>query len=186
MQLQPACGIWYYSASPGIDPPVNQDPAATEFNICPNAGIRRPGWPWLMAGLVVVGLGIAVRLALLGFWLVLPFTIVELGMVYYLVDLVRRRGSYIEKIRIDGEKVSVSRLEHGKDRDRASRFPLYWVRVDLRPPTHRWYPHRLLLGASGRWVEVGSCLTDPERHSLADAVRQEIRRFRTPARPENA
>ena len=163
---------------------MNQDPAATEFNICPNAGIRRPGWPWLMGGLVVLGLGIAIRLALLGFWLVLPFTIIELGMVYYLVDLVRRRGSYIEKICIDREKVSVSRLEPGKDRD--SRFPLYWVRVDLRAPTHRWYPHRLLLGASGRWVEVGACLTDPERHSLADAVRSEIRRFRMPGNLQDA
>lgn len=129
-----------------------------------------------MAGLVVIGFGIALRLAMLGFWLILPFTILELGLVFYLVSLVRRRGSYVEKIRIDGERLTIHHLEPGKDQDWW--FPLHWVRVDLRAPSHQWYPHRLLLGASGRWVEVGTCLTEEERHSLATAVRDEIRRLK--------
>lgn len=156
---------------------MNQESSFAEFNIRPNAGFRRPAWPWLMAGLVVVGLGIALRLAMLGFWLILPFTILELGLVYYLVTLVRRRGGYLEKICIDGERLSIYHLEPGKNQDWC--FPLHWVRVDLREPNHHWYPHRLLLGSSGQWVEVGSCLTDEERESLASAVKSEINRFRT-------
>jgi uncharacterized membrane protein len=157
---------------------VKQESPITEFNIRPNAGYPRPGWPWLMAGLVVIGLGIAIRLTLMGFWMVLPFTLFELALVYFLVRLVRRRGNYIEKIRIDGERLSIQHIQPGQDRDWW--FPLHWVSVDLRAPRYRWYPHRLLLGASGRWVEVGACLTDEERLSLADAVREEIRRMREP------
>ncbi len=169
--------FWYYPEPfPGCGPKVNLETPATEFNIRPNAGFRRPAWPWLMAGLVVIGGGIAIRLAMLGFWLILPFTILELGLVYYLVTLVRRRGGYLEKIRIDGERLSIYHLEPGNNRDWW--FPLHWVKVDLRAPRHRWYPHRLLLGSSGRWVEVGTCLTDEERRSLADAVRDEIRRMK--------
>ncbi len=163
---------------------MQQAPQTTEFNIHPNAGIPRPGWPWLMAGLVVIGGGIALRLALMGFWLVLPFTLLELGLVYYLVRLVQRRGGYVERIRIDGEQLSIAHIEPGKDRDWS--FPLHWVRVELRAPSHQWYPHRLLLGASGRWVEVGACLTDAERQGLADAVRGEIRRLRDPEHEHHA
>ncbi len=163
---------------------MNQISPSTEFDIRPNASIKRPGWPWLMGGLVIIGVGIASRLALMGFWLVLPFTLVELGLVYYLVDLVRRSGNYRETIRIDGENVRVAFMEPGKTR--ARRFSVYWVQVYLKPPTHRWHPWRLLLGASGRWVEVGSCLTEAERSSLAEAVRREIRRFRAPERLRHA
>ena len=151
-------------------------PPKTEFNIRPNAGYPRPGWRWLMTGLVVIGLAISLRLTAMGFWVVLPFTLIELALVYFLVRLVQRRGNYIEKISIDGERLSIQHIEPGRDQDWW--FPIHWVRVDLRPAAHRWYPHRLLLGASGRWVEVGACLTDEERQTLAEAVQGEIHRYR--------
>mgnify|MGYP001815591025 FL=1 len=163
---------------------AQQAPSLTEFNIRPNAGYPRPGWRWLMAGLVVVGLGIAIRLTMMGFWLVLPFTLLELALVFYLVRLVQRRGNYVERIRIDGERLSIEHIEPNANRDWW--FPLHWVRVDLRAPSHRWYPHRLLLGASGSWVEVGTCLTDDERMSLAEAVEGEIRRLRQPGHLSDA
>ncbi len=138
-----------------------------------------------MLGLVAIGFAIALRLAVLGFWLVLPFTLIELALVYYMVNRIQRHANYVEKIRIDGEQVAVFHLGPGSRYDDAQ-FPLYWVKVDLRASSHRWYPHRLLLGASGRWVEVGSCLTDTERGCLADAVRQTIARYRMPEHLQNA
>ena len=56
--------------------------------------------------------------------------------------------------------------------------------VDNKPDTtdevsqrtqRRAYNRRLLIGSSGKWVEVGQCLTDEERESLANAVRTRIR-----------
>jgi len=119
---------------------------------------------------------IALRLAWLGFWMVLPFTLLELGFLVAMVHLVKSKANYVEKVSVDNDQVTISHLEKNKDAEWS--FPLYWSRVELRKPTHRWYPHRLLVGTSGRWVEIGQCLTDEERSGLADAIRLEIKRQR--------
>ena len=115
---------------------------------------------------------IALRLAWLGFWMVLPFTLLELGFLIAMVRLVKKRASYVEKVSIVNDKVTIAHLQKNKDAEWS--FPLYWSKVDLRKPSHRWYPHRLLVGSSGRWVEIGQCLTDEERSGLADAIRRAI------------
>jgi len=148
--------------------------SVTEFNIRPNASYPRQSWKWFLLGLVVLGLAIALRLAWLGFWVVLPFTILELAFLVALMRMVRHRANYIERIRIEDNKVQIFHLEENHNADWS--FPLYWTRVELKSPVYRWYPHRLLVGTSGRWVEIGKCLTDAERGGLADAIRDEIRR----------
>ena len=152
------------------------EPRITEFNIRPNASYPRRNWRWLLLILVVLSLGIAVRFAVLGFWMILPFTVIELAILILLMELVRRRGSYTETVRIGDEQVEILHQEQGNDRDWS--FPLYWTRVDLRRPRHRWYPHRLLVGSAGTWIEIGSCLTDDERASLGADLRRELRRHK--------
>ena len=161
---------------------MNKD--STEFNIRPNAGFRRDNWKWLLAILIVVSLGIALRFAWLGFWVILPFTLVELGILVTLMELVKRRGNYIEKVTINEDSVEVFHLQVGNNKDWA--FPLYWAKVDLKKPAHQWYPHKLLVGASGVWVEIGQCLTEEERIGLADAIQNEISRFKSAAGPHGA
>lgn len=152
------------------------EPRITEFNIRPNAGYPRHNWRWLLLILVVLSMGIAIRFAILGFWMILPFTILELSILIVLMELVRRRGSYTETIRIGEEQVEIFHQQRGKDRGWS--FPLYWTRVDLRSPGHRWYPHRLLVGSAGTWIEIGRCLTDDERESLTADLRRELRRHK--------
>lgn len=149
----------------------------TEFTIRPNTSYPRRNWGWLLLVLVVTSMTIALRLAWQGFWVILPFTLVELAIVVVLMQLVRRRGSYTEVVRIGDENVEILHQQHGKDRDWI--FPLYWTRVDLRSPRHRWYPHRLLIGSSGTWVEVGQCLTEEEREGLVGALRRELNRVKS-------
>ena len=146
---------------------------AAEFSIRPNAAYHRNSWRWLLLGLVIITFGIALRLAWLGFWMVLPFAVLDILAVMLVVYMINRRSAYVEKIRVTDEQLQIQHIQKGKDCD--WQFPLYFARVELREPQHRWYPHRLLLGSSGKWVEVGSCLTDEERIDLAGEVRQEIR-----------
>src|SRR5690606_11943456 len=46
-------------------------------------------------------------------------------------------------------------------------FPRHWARVKLRRPPSRLHPSRLTIGSHGREQEVGSFLTEAERHGLA-------------------
>ena len=108
--------------------------------------------------------------------MVLPFTVLELGFLMAMVWLVKTRANYIEKVSIREGQVTIEHLQKNKDAEWS--FPLYWSRVELRKPGHRWYPHRLLIGTSGKWVEIGQCLNEDERAGLADAIRKEIMRQR--------
>ena len=145
----------------------------TEFVIRPNSAYNAKTWPWVFALLVLICVGIAARFAWLGYWMILPFAILDVTAVGLILFLLGRQGSYVEKISIRDDEVVIEHLQRGSER--RWRFPLDWTRVELAGAGHHWYNRRLLIGSSGKWVEVGQCLTDAERESLADALKREIR-----------
>lgn len=107
--------------------------------------------------------------------MILPFALIDVLAVGLILHMVVRRSAYIEKIRVDGENVQIQHIQ--KNNNAHWQFPLHWIQVSLQPPKHRWYPHKLLLGSAGKWVEIGSCLTDRERIMLAQAIDNEVLRF---------
>ena len=153
----------------------------TEFVVKPNNASRPYAWVWLFVLLVFIAIGIALRFAWLGYWMILPFAVIDMVAVGFVLYMVTRSSSYVEKITISAEEVKVEHLERNRDRDWT--FPLHWARVQMERPRHRWYPHRLLIGTRGKWVEIGQCLTHEERVSLAEAIEEEIVR-RDNAAPE--
>jgi len=155
----------------------------TEFRIQPNSACNDHSWRWLFAGLVIISFTIAIRLAVLGFWVVLPFTILEISGLALVLWIVLGKSAYVEKVLIDDDIVEIKHLEKGhltKGRNETWQFPLYWTQIKLSSPGHRWYPHRLILGCKGEWVEIGQCLTNDERRSLATAIREAVDQFKQP------
>ncbi|WP_424947340.1 DUF2244 domain-containing protein [Candidatus Spongiihabitans sp.] len=150
-------------------------PAHAEFVIRPNSACHPRSWHKVFALLVVVCLSIASRFALLGYWMILPFALMDVLAVGLILRLVARQSAYIETIRVDGEKVEIQHIQ--KNNNASWQFPLHWIQVNLQSPQHRWYPHKLLLGSAGKWVEIGRCLTNEERITLAQAIRNQVLRF---------
>lgn len=152
---------------------IDSDKATeTEFLVRPNADFHRSSWKWVVALLAVVALSIALRFAWLGYWVVLPFAIIDIVAVTLIFLMLVRKSAYVEKIVVSQNDVKVHHIERNKNA--SWQFSLHWTQIELRAPRHRWYPHRLLLGSKGQWVEIGSCLTDEERQSLADALKQTV------------
>lgn len=144
-----------------------------EFVVQPNAAFNRTGWPWIFGLLSITCLSIAIRFAWLGYWMILPFAIMDVFAVGMILYLISYRSAYVEIIRVGNDSVEIYHAQRNKDRQWL--FPSCWTRVRLESPGHRWYPHRLLIGCKGQWVEVGGCLTNPERLELAKAIETEIR-----------
>ena len=99
-----------------------------------------------------------------GFWPVLPFAGLELLGIGTALYISMRRGRTREFIRIDDLDVWFARSRGS--RQVQYRFARPWTRVRLRAASVPAWPSRLLLGAMGRSVEVGSFLTEPERQRL--------------------
>ena len=148
---------------------------SAEFVIRPNAVFNTRLWPWVFGLLALICLTIGLRFAYMGYWMILPFAVIDVVAVGLILTLLMRRHAYVEKIRIGADHLVIRHVQR-KNRCRWQ-FPLHWVQVRLASPTHEWYAHRLLLGSKGEWVEIGQCLTDSERKSLAGALKEEIRRY---------
>lgn len=104
-------------------------------------------------------------LAITGFWPVLPFAGLEFAAVAAAMWVTAGRGRRCEVVEVTASRVRV-------DRSRALgvasiELPSAWVQIRLVPGAVRWYPSRLLLGAHGRWVEIGGFLTENERRAAA-------------------
>ncbi len=103
-------------------------------------------------------------MAAMGFWLVLPFALIQVWAIGMAFRRYRLRASWIERIRIDDDFVIV---ERGMGQfDERIELRKHWVRVQLKEPADRLQPNRLLLRTGMQAYEVASCLTDSERIGL--------------------
>ena len=149
--------------------------ASAEFVIRPNTAFNTRLWPRMFGLLALICLTIGIRFAYMGYWMILPFAVIDVVAVGLIFVMLMRRYAYVEKIQISAENLTIRHIE--KKNRRSWNFSLHWVRVKLTSPAHEWHARRLLIGSKGEWVEIGECLTDPERESLASALINEIHRY---------
>jgi len=105
-----------------------------------------------------------------GFWPVLPFAGLEIGLLVWAVRAAMREGSKRETIEIDEERITIRRSDPRGEH--FSVFPRHGSRVTLRTPQTALHPSRLLLESRGRVCEVGRFLTEDARRSLAARLKQ--------------
>ena len=147
----------------------------SEFLIQPNSAHHQRSWFWPFFVLVAVCLGISLRFAWLGYWMILPFALLDILVVGLVFRHIWKKSNYIERIRISQDGFEIRHIEPRKHKTWC--FPLHWTQIRLQYAEHPWYPHRLLLGFKGEWVEVGQCLTNQERELLTQEVRSELARL---------
>ena len=142
------------------------------FHIQANCSLS-PALTLLVYGTVgMVALSVALRFVFLGAWMVLPFTLLELGLLIWVLVQIRRRQQEDERITIaDGEVLIAQTI--GRE-TRESRFPHYWVAVVVKHARARNHPARLLLRSHGKEIEIGRHLTEEERLDLATELKNAL------------
>jgi uncharacterized membrane protein len=142
------------------------------FVIKPNSSLSWRGNQLFFAGMVALSFCIAGAYAAMGAWMVLPFTGFEMLMLGAVLYHCCARSHRQEVVSIAGHQVQVA---VGRERpERFCTFERYWVQVTLDKAQIRGYPSRLLIRSQGREVEIGSCLVDDDRATLAAALRKAI------------
>ena len=149
------------------------------FVISPNRSLSWRGNCLFIALVSAVLFTIALGFALVGLWMVAPFAGLELLAVVAAFHFLRHRGAVTEIVEVSDPFVTVSvareRLE------RSSRLPRNQSRVILNPPPVRGHPSRLFISSRDLGIELGRCLGEEERRSLAAALRAAIHRPADPA-----
>lgn len=114
---------------------------------------------------------VSLYFTLIGAWLVIPFTGLELLVLGIGIYLQCHWAEQKHTIEIDSDSVRVSGWRKG---EQPISFPLHWFQVKLLRNRNDWYPSRLIVGSHGRFVEVGSYLVDEEREHAAEQLRSAV------------
>ena len=151
-------------------PTVGSAPTERVLELSPRCSLT-PKTARIFIGLVAAPtFAIAFLFTSQGFWPVLPFAGLEIGLLIWAVRASMRSGLERETITVTQDSVI---LRHWDRRGvKSAVFPRHWSRVTLHAPLAALHPHRLILESHGRACEVGRFLTEDERRSLAVRLQQ--------------
>jgi uncharacterized membrane protein len=136
--------------------------------------VLRPNrsWTWrantvFVATLMVVSLSIGIGFTLQGMWVILPFTLLELGILTSCLYYCVRRTHVQEVLTFSADSLVV---ERGIRRpDVRLEFQRYFTRFFVESPRHPWYRRHVALRCRDTELEIGRFLRTEE---VDDLVRQ--------------
>jgi uncharacterized membrane protein len=144
-------------------PPLAVDPeycVVSRWNVSLPAKTR-----WRIFGfLAAVSLTLAIGFAAAGAWMVLPYSVLELGILAGAFHYVGRRATEWERLTVAGDRVIVERCAGGAHERREWNRP--WVRAELTEARFA-QPGRLLLCCGAEKWQFGEALADRERSAVA-------------------
>lgn len=146
-------------------------PGTCRFESRPNCslpGTSRKVAFWIIA---TVSLGIAGGFCLVGCWPVMPFAGLEVGVLAWAFDVIRRRESDFEDLVIDRDQVSITTRREGKLEKRELNALWTQVRLECERPGANC---RLLIRSQGLDTEVGRHLSDDGRIELARVLSKQL------------
>lgn len=141
------------------------------FHSRPNFSLTRPQERVVFWSLSALCFATASGFAWLGYWLILPFAGLEIGLLAWAFRALRSREGDYESIVIEADVVVLEWRcgNHGERRE----LNRQWARVvcNCRTPGKNC---RLSLSSHGRATEVGQYLSDEARQQLATLLRNRL------------
>lgn len=141
------------------------------FESRPNHSLTRPQERLVFWSLAALCLAVASGFALMGYWLILPYAGLEIGLLAWVFKVLRGREGDYETLAIEGDVV-VLEWQVGTRRERRE-MNRRWARAvcDCRTPGRNC---RLSVRSHGRATEVGQYLSDEARLQLAATLRSKL------------
>ena len=147
--------------------------------------VLRPNrsWTWranlgLFYTLALVSMAIGLGFLTKGLWMILPFNVLELTVVFLCLRYLLRRTRQQEVITFTDDEV---RIECGADApERVTTFVRHWAQIHVIPPRPS---KRLRIAIRGGATEqdIGAFLNDDDQTLLLAELRRIVRLFATPA-----
>ena len=141
-----------------------------EFISRPNCSLTRAQQQRVFWGLAGVCFGIASAFAAMGYWLVLPFAGLEIGLLAWAFEVIRAREFDFESVTIRGDTLILE--WHDGKRSGRREMNRHWARVICR--CRRSGRCRVSLRSHGKETELGQFLSDEDRLALAQMLRRQL------------
>jgi uncharacterized membrane protein len=132
---------------------------------------------WVIGALSGLALLIGVRFWMLGAWPVLPFGVLEVGLVVVMLRVNSRQARGSELILLSETELRIVRTEPSGQR-REKILPAGWLTVWLEERDGR--VPRLMLSRYGMCEEIARALGEVEKRDLAACLARALHRARNP------
>jgi uncharacterized membrane protein len=159
-----------YEAEPQIVPVTESTATSLRFELSRGNALTPATAAVFIATVSVATFAVATVFAVRGYWPVLPFAGLEIGLLIWAVRASMRSGLQRETITITEDSVTVQRSSVTGERSLV--FPRHWASVKLHAPPAALHPSRLTIESHGRVCEVGKFLTEVDRRGLAARLKQ--------------
>ena len=144
--------------------------------------VLRPNhsWTWrsntyFIGTLLAISTTIALSFAWRGYWLVLPFSALEMAALFACLYFCVRRASQQEVLTISSDELIVEKGH--RHPEHVYRYPRFFTRVLVEPAVHRWYRPRVAIVTRNERLEIGQFLGTEETQDLIAHLRDMIHRF---------
>ena len=138
----------------------------------PNNSMTWKALQLFLLSLALISLTVAFAFTWAGYWMILPFTVLELSVVGAALYAIARRNNHQEVLYFSRDTVS---LEVGRKKpEQALSWPRFYSKFVVEKPAHPWYTSRVLLRHREQSIELGRFLNSPDKKELLRAVREQI------------
>lgn len=125
---------------------------------------------WFLAILLGVSLLIATAFLLVGAWVVLPFTLLEMTGLAICIHYCFRQCSLQEVITVSDNEVKIERGIRAPSEQET--FQRMWSKFFVRSPKHPWDPMTLSVSSRGMETEIGAFLNRRDKSDLLEQLRR--------------
>ena len=140
----------------------------------PNQSLSWRAFKYFIVFMMLLSFGIATAFSVMGYWVILPFTALEMSVLSYCLWLCLRRTSMQEVISFSGEEI---RLEAGvKTPTEIVTWQRYFTKIHVERAIHPWYRKKVSLVHRGESREIGNFLTQEEQEKLIKTLNHLVRR----------
>ena len=158
--------------SQGLNPYPHGVQGCFCFYSRPNCSLTRMERKCVFVAIAAVTLLIASVFGSLGYWPVLPFAGLEIGVLAWAFDALAKRVGDYESLKICGDEITIERRQGGQYERRT--LNCQWARLVLAM-TRPGGRVGLALRSHGRVTELGMFLTDEARMKLAGELQAWIK-----------
>ena len=155
----------------GLIDVVQNVPEKYVFVSRPNRSLGHRQMRWVFWGVALPCMGIASFFAGLGYWLMLPFAGLEMGLLAWAFERMRAHDADYESITIQGQQLIVESCNGGHTLRRE--WNTCWTRAECVCLQHE-RNCRFCVWSRGEAIELGRHLDDQGRIKLARTVRAKL------------
>lgn len=123
----------------------------------------------LWAALTFILAVVATGFLLMGLWMIFPFSMLEIVVLYAGLHFVAYNNCKTEVITFRGDRIIIEKGRSSSER--IWEYQRTWAKIFVKPPQFRGYPVRIFIRSHGKELELGSFLNEQDKKELISQLK---------------